>query len=214
MTRNLGILLCCVSAVACATNRPADEPQGSTVATTTTTTTPPSDEPGMMPASSDSLDSRRSDSAATRSSDPFHHDGAATSAQSTTGPTMAPGSSATTSSSTTTTSGTKSEKDTGGSATQPDNTKVNQRDTKNATPTPMDQGEGQSDLDITKRIRQAVMGDKSLSFTAKNVKIITRDGKVVLRGPVNSADERASIAAAAQKVAGAGNVDNQLEVKK
>jgi osmotically-inducible protein OsmY len=94
----------------------------------------------------------------------------------------------------------------------PDNTKVNQRDTKSSALTPLDQGEGQADLDITKRIRQAVVGDGSLSFTAKNVKIITRAGKVTLRGPVNTVGERTTILAAAQKVAGASNVDNQLEV--
>jgi osmotically-inducible protein OsmY len=95
----------------------------------------------------------------------------------------------------------------------PDNTKLNKRDTNTSALTPLDQGEGKTDLDITKRIRQAVVGDHSLSFTAKNVKIITRDGKVTLRGPVNTQDERNNIQAAAEKVAGAANVDNQLEVK-
>jgi len=97
-------------------------------------------------------------------------------------------------------------------AVAPDNTKVNKRDTKSSALTPLDQGGGQSDLDITQKIRQAVVGDGSLSFTAKNVKIITRGGKVTLRGPVNTAGERTTILAAAQKVAGASNVDNQLEV--
>ena len=95
----------------------------------------------------------------------------------------------------------------------PDNTKKNQRDQKDAL-TPMDQGNNQSDLDITTKIRQAVMEDDSLSFTAKNVKIITVKGKVTLRGPVNSAKERAAIDAVAKRIAGAGKVDNQLEVKK
>jgi hypothetical protein len=94
-----------------------------------------------------------------------------------------------------------------------DNTKKNQRDQKD-TLTPMDQGNNQSDLDITTKIRQAVMEDDSLSFTAKNVKIITVKGTVTLRGPVNSAAERAAIDAAAKRIAGAGKVDNQLEVKK
>lgn len=96
----------------------------------------------------------------------------------------------------------------------PDNTKKNQRDQKDGALTPMDQGNNQSDLDITTKIRKAVMGDDSLSFTAKNVKIITIKGKVTLRGPVNSAAERAAIDAAANRIAGAGKVDNQLEVKK
>jgi osmotically-inducible protein OsmY len=58
------------------------------------------------------------------------------------------------------------------------------------------------------------MADDSLSFTAKNAKIITAGGRVTLRGVVKSDQERTSIAAAASKIVGAGNVDNQLEVKK
>lgn len=96
---------------------------------------------------------------------------------------------------------------------QPDNTKVNERDTNTAALTPVDQGNNATDLKITQQIRQAVMGDGALSFTAKNVKIITQNGKVTLRGPVKSEDERSRIEAAARKVAGAA-VDNQLEVKK
>lgn len=96
--------------------------------------------------------------------------------------------------------------------TKPDNTKANQRDTDSAAVTPIDQGENASDLKVTQQIRQAVMADGSLSFTAKNVKIITLNGKVTLRGPVNTAAERASIEGAARKVAGAGMVDNQIEV--
>ena len=58
------------------------------------------------------------------------------------------------------------------------------------------------------------MKDGSLSFTAKNVKIITINGKVTLRGPVKTDQERAAIEAAAKQVAGATQVDNQIEVKK
>lgn len=94
-----------------------------------------------------------------------------------------------------------------------DNTDINERDTDDQTLTPMDQGGSESDRKITQRIRQAVVGDDSLSFTAKNVKIITIDGKVTLRGPVKSEQERATIGAAAKQVAGA-RVDNQLEVAK
>jgi hyperosmotically inducible periplasmic protein len=95
----------------------------------------------------------------------------------------------------------------------PDNTKVNERDRDGATLTPGDQGNNETDLRITQQIRQAVMGDKSLSFTAKNVKIITANGKVTLRGPVKTEQERSAIEAAARKVAGASQVDNQIEVK-
>jgi hypothetical protein len=95
-----------------------------------------------------------------------------------------------------------------------DNTKVNRRDSDGAAPTPIDQGNNSSDLKTTQEIRKAVVGDGSLSFTAKNVKIITTGGKVTLRGPVKSAEEREKIAAFARKIAGAANVDNQLEVAK
>jgi hyperosmotically inducible protein len=98
--------------------------------------------------------------------------------------------------------------------TAPDNTKVNERDRNTAAPTPLDQGQNETDLKITQQIRQAVMADGTLSFTAKNVKIITQNGKVTLRGPVNTAQERGAIEAAARKIAGAAQVDNQIEVKK
>lgn len=97
--------------------------------------------------------------------------------------------------------------------TEPDNTRVNERDTSREALTPLDQGESQSDRDATQFIRKAVMADDSLSFTAKNVKIITLGGKVTLRGPVNSARERSAIAAAAKRAPGVTGVDNQLEVK-
>ena len=50
-------------------------------------------------------------------------------------------------------------------------------------------------------------------MNAKNVKIIVRDGKVVLRGPVDSEQEKATIAAKASAIAGKDRVDNQLEIK-
>jgi osmotically-inducible protein OsmY len=99
-------------------------------------------------------------------------------------------------------------------AVQPDNTKVNERDRSSAALTPMDQGNNESDLKLTQSIRQAIMADKALSFTAKNVKIITKDGKITLRGPVKTADERAAIEADARKAAGGSPIDNQIEVKK
>jgi hyperosmotically inducible periplasmic protein len=103
---------------------------------------------------------------------------------------------------------------TGDTPAAADNTKVNRRDTDGAAPTPIDQGNNASDLKTTQEIRKAVVGDGSLSFTAKNVKIITTGGKVTLRGPVKNAEEREKIAALARKIAGAANVDNQLEIVK
>lgn len=93
-----------------------------------------------------------------------------------------------------------------------DNTKINDRDRHGAL-TPMDQGGG-NDRDITAAIRRAVVGDKALSFTAKNVKIITVGGKVTLRGPVKSDEEKSAIEAKAKATTGVSAVDNQLEVKK
>ena len=95
----------------------------------------------------------------------------------------------------------------------PDNSRVNARDRGESALTPMDQGPSEGDRKITQQIRQAVVRDGTLSFTAKNVKIITINGKVTLRGPVKSAGERSAIEAAAKNVAGVSQVDNQLDVK-
>lgn len=78
--------------------------------------------------------------------------------------------------------------------------------------TALDQGNGEIDLDLTQRIRKAVMADDSLSFTAKNAKIITRDGHVTLRGKVNTPAEKDAIYKCAVSTAGVGHVTNQLEV--
>jgi hyperosmotically inducible protein len=93
-----------------------------------------------------------------------------------------------------------------------DNTAVNDRDQDSANLTPMDQSNDERDLDITQQIRKSVISDDSLSFGAKNVKIITRGGHVTLRGPVNSAAEKEAIFKAAVTHAGVGHVSNELEV--
>ncbi|MGC1965678.1 MAG: BON domain-containing protein, partial [Candidatus Acidiferrales bacterium] len=69
-----------------------------------------------------------------------------------------------------------------------------------------------ADRETTKQIRSSLTKDKSLSTYAHNIKIITRDGHVTLKGPVRSEDEKATIAAKAEAVAGAGNVDDQLTI--
>lgn len=94
-----------------------------------------------------------------------------------------------------------------------DNTAKNERDSSGETKTSGDQSESPEDIKITAAIRRAVVADASLSMTAKNVKIITADGMVTLRGPVNSAEEKAAIAKLAKSAAGAAKIDNQLEVK-
>lgn len=98
------------------------------------------------------------------------------------------------------------------SQTAPDNTGRNVRDRSGATLTPGDQSTRKADLKLTRRIRQAVVADDSLSTTAHNIKIITVNGVVTLRGPVRSAQEKATIDAKAQQIAGATKVDNQLEI--
>lgn len=93
-----------------------------------------------------------------------------------------------------------------------DNTGVNERDREGSALTPLDQGSSEADIELTQSIRQALMDADALSFTAKNVKIITRDGQVVLRGTVKSAAERSTIQRLAKDAAGKGRVTNQLEV--
>ena len=93
-----------------------------------------------------------------------------------------------------------------------DNTRVNARD-RNGTLTPMNQGNSPAELGITASIRKGVMRDGTLSFTAKNVKIITVGTTVTLRGSVKSDAERTTIESLARQTAGVTAVDDQLEVK-
>jgi hypothetical protein len=78
---------------------------------------------------------------------------------------------------------------------------------------PLDQGSSEIDIDLTQRIRKALMDDDTLSFKAKNAKVITRDGHVTLRGAVKTPAEKAAIGKAAVAVAGVARVTNQLEVR-
>jgi hyperosmotically inducible protein len=95
-----------------------------------------------------------------------------------------------------------------------DNSRVNARDRSGNTLTPTGQGSSEVDRKLTQQIRQAVVSDSSLSFTAKNVKIITLGGKVTLRGSVKTDQERLTIGATAKKIAGEAQVDNFLEVSR
>jgi hyperosmotically inducible periplasmic protein len=94
-----------------------------------------------------------------------------------------------------------------------DNTSKNQRDRSGETRTSGDQSNSHEDVQLTAAIRRAVVKDHSLSATAKNVKIITADGVVTLRGPVQNEAEKTKIAELAQSAAGNAKIDNQLEVK-
>jgi osmotically-inducible protein OsmY len=75
------------------------------------------------------------------------------------------------------------------------------------------QSNAKSDVELTRRIRRAVVKDHSLSMLAHNVKIVSANGSVTLRGPVKTEEEKTAVASKAQAIAGAGNVNNQLEVK-
>lgn len=93
-----------------------------------------------------------------------------------------------------------------------DNSGKNVRDRQDNARTPGDQSNSKSDMAITQEVRKAVVADKALSTNAHNVKIITKNGVVTLRGPVKSPEEKDTIAATAKQVAGVKNVDNQLEI--
>ena len=97
-------------------------------------------------------------------------------------------------------------------AVEPDNSGRNVRDRDDQNKTTGYQSENEADRTITQNIRRAVTADDSLSTNAKNVKIITNNGTVTLRGPVKSEKEKAEIEAKAKQVAGVKSVDNQLEV--
>lgn len=95
----------------------------------------------------------------------------------------------------------------------PDNTKINQRDRAQPERTADQAKETTSDRDIMQKIRKAIIADKSLSTYGHNVKVIAEHGKVTLKGPVHTAEERSNIEAKATEVAGSGNVANQISVK-
>jgi hyperosmotically inducible periplasmic protein len=90
--------------------------------------------------------------------------------------------------------------------TKPDNTATNERDRSAETKT-------SGDLKTTQAIRRALMKDDELSMTAKNIKVITANGQVTLRGPVKTAQEKAKIDQLAKSAAGGAKIDNQLDVK-
>jgi len=94
-----------------------------------------------------------------------------------------------------------------------ENTEVNARDKDNTTLTPEDQKETESDIKITADIRKAIIKNKSLSVDAQNVKIITRNGLVTLRGPVETKKESKKLKKIAKHTPGVLKVDNQLEIK-
>ncbi len=93
-----------------------------------------------------------------------------------------------------------------------DNSAVNKRDRDSTAKTPLDQNENKVDIGITASIRKSVV-DTKMSINAQNVKIITSDGNVTLRGPVKTQEEKNRIEEIARNVAGVKAVDSQIEVE-
>ncbi len=216
MKKVLVALVCTVGALgisACGERRPAEDPSTTTTSTTTETTTTKapvvSNNGSMTPSSSTPASTPAMGSADGRAMGHTEQmNGSANSGATTNG-------SATSGSAPASAGGVAPSANNPGVADgtkDATNTKINDRDRHGAL-TPMDQGGG-ADRDITAAIRRAVVGDKALSFTAKNVKIITVGGKVTLRGPVKSDEEKSAIEAKAKAANGVSSVDNQLEVKK
>ena len=96
--------------------------------------------------------------------------------------------------------------------TKPDNTKINERDRDTSQPTADQQKNNKSDVEMTRDIRRSIVADKSLSVYAHNVKVITQNGVVTLKGPVRSEEEKKTIETKAIEVAGAGHVTADMSI--
>jgi hyperosmotically inducible protein len=93
-----------------------------------------------------------------------------------------------------------------------DNAKNNKGDQSSGAMTADKQKMNPADRDLTKKVRAALHSDSTLSTYAHNIKIVSQDGKVTLKGPVRSDDEKSAVEAKATEIAGAGNVTSQLTV--
>lgn len=96
--------------------------------------------------------------------------------------------------------------------TKSDNTRTNQADRSKTESTADQQKNNKSDRDTARQIRKALTGDKSLSTYAHNVKVISQNGTVTLKGPVRSEEEKKTVETKAAEVAGASNIKNELTV--
>lgn len=94
-----------------------------------------------------------------------------------------------------------------------ENTERNVRDRSEQNITPENQKETRNDRQVTAEIRSFIVKDKSLSRNAHNAKIITQQGMVTLRGPVENSIEKSKLQSIAQQIRGVKQVDNQLEIK-
>jgi hyperosmotically inducible protein len=98
------------------------------------------------------------------------------------------------------------------SVVQPDNSKVNQHYQSAREVTAQDQGSSDRDIELTQKIRRKVVEQKAFSLNAKNIKIISIDGTVTLKGPVKSASEKKQIERIAMRIAGASKVTSEIEI--
>ena len=95
----------------------------------------------------------------------------------------------------------------------PDNTGKNQRDRNASEPTADQQKENETDRELARQIRRALVKDKSLSTYGHNIKIIAQNGMVTLKGPVNSDEEKRAIESKAAEVAGSPDkIKSEIEV--
>lgn len=92
-----------------------------------------------------------------------------------------------------------------------DNSSINQGDGKDAL-TPLSQGSGDADIQETVRVRRAIIADRTMSIDAQNIKIITVNGKLTLRGTVDSVDEQQRIDQLTRDTIGSQPLDDQLNV--
>jgi osmotically-inducible protein OsmY len=93
-----------------------------------------------------------------------------------------------------------------------DNTGINSRDRAESAVMPTDQKENDTDLRIAQTLRASIVNDDTLSFNAKNIKLVSSGGVVTLRGPVKDDSERLAIETKARAIEGVVKVDNQLEL--
>ena len=97
-------------------------------------------------------------------------------------------------------------------AIAPDNTAINQRDQKSGELTADQQSMSQQDMEMTQKIRQAIMKDKTFSTYAQNIKVITVGSAVTLKGPVRRAEEQKALVQKVKAVVGTATVINETEV--
>jgi hyperosmotically inducible periplasmic protein len=95
---------------------------------------------------------------------------------------------------------------------KPDNSSVNQQDRQSGATTADSQKDNRNDRTLTQQVRKALVKDKSLSSYAHNVKVVSQNGVVTLKGPVRSEDEKRTVEAKAAEIAGRDNVRSEISV--